>query len=306
MAISTDMLIERSRMKRQVSFWRLAAIGAVVFFLVMLIEKPDAVTVSKSFIARVDIEGVITDDMPEHKILKDLQNNDHAKAVILYLNTPGGTAVGGEDFYRRIQELKTKKPVIVLMRSLCTSAGIMTAVAADRVYASNGTITGSIGVIIQSADVSRLADKVGIEPVIIKSGPLKGSPSPFEKLDPAGRVVVQSLIDDFHKVFVKMIADARKLPFEDVAAIADGRILSAQQALSLKLIDAIGNEEDAVAWLKKEKKLDETLAVRKVEPPKEDRGFLESLTSMAGFTLPASLNTLKLDGLLLIWQPAQL
>jgi protease-4 len=304
MAISTDMLIERSRMKRQVSFWRLAAIGAIVFFLVIMIEKPDAVTVSKAFIARVDIEGVITDDMPEQKMLKDLVKNDNAKAVILYLNTPGGTAVGGEELYKRINELKTKKPVVVLMRSLCTSAGIMTAVAADRVYASNGTITGSIGVILQSADVTELASKLGIEPVIIKSGALKGSPSPFEKLDTQGRAVVQSLIDDFHKVFVKMVADSRNLPYEDVAAIADGRIFSAHQALDYKLIDAIGSEDDALKWLQKEKKIEKSAQIRKIEPPKNNKGLLESLSSMAGLSIPSTLNTLKLDGLLLIWQPA--
>lgn len=304
MAISTDMLIERSRMKRQVSFWRLAAIGAIVFFLVIMIEKPDAVTVSKAFIARVDIEGVITDDIPEQKMLRELAKNDNAKAVIIYLNTPGGTAVGGEELYKRINELKTKKPVVVLMRSLCTSAGIMTAVAADRVYASNGTITGSIGVILQSADVTELASKIGIEPVIIKSGPLKGSPSPFEKLDPQGRAVVQSLIDDFHKVFVKMVADSRNLPYDDVAAIADGRILSAHQALEYKLIDAIGSEDEALDWLRKEKNIDESAQIRKVEPPKDKENLFESLASMAGLSIPSTLNTLKLDGLLLIWQPA--
>lgn len=304
MAISSDMLIERSRMKRQVSFWRLVAIGAVVFFLVMMIEKPDAVRVSKDYIARVDIEGVITEDMPAQKLLKDLETNDNVRAIILHINSPGGTAVGGEELYKRILEIRKKKPVVALMRSLCTSAGIMTAVAADRVYASNGTITGSIGVILQSADVTELADKLGIEPVIIKSGALKGSPSPFEKLEPEGRAVVQSLINDFHKVFVDMVAEARNLPFENVAAIADGRILSAPQALELKLIDAIGGEDEAITWLQEKKQIEESVEVRKVEPPKERRGFLRELGSMAGLSMPDSLNALKLDGLLLIWQPA--
>jgi protease-4 len=306
MAISSDMLIERSRMKRQISFWRLAAIGAVVFFLVIMIEKPDAVSVNKSYIARVDIEGIISDDMPEMKMLKDLEKNDHIPAVVLFLNTPGGTAVGGEELYKRINELKKKKPVVAVMRSLCASAGTMTAVAADRIFASQGTITGSIGVIFQSADVTGLADKVGIEPVIIKSGPLKGSPSPFEKTTPEGRAVVQTLVNDFHRVFVQMVADARRLPVEDVARFSDGRILSAQQALDVKLIDAIGGQDEAVAWLQKEKGVDNTLEVRKVEPPKERKGVLERLGSMAGLSVPASLNALKLDGLLLIWQPALL
>lgn len=304
MAISSDMLIERSRMKRQVSFWRLVAIGAVVFFLVIMIENPDVSTVSQSYVARVDIEGIITDEMPEKALLKELGNNDKVKAIILSLNTPGGTAVGGEELYKQVAALKQKKPVVVLMRSLCTSAGIMIAVGAERIYASDGTITGSIGVILQSADVTELGDKIGVHPVIVKSGPLKGSPSPFEKLDPAGRAVVQSLIDEFHKVFVGLVADARHLPFEQVAAIADGRILSAQQALRAKLIDGIGGEDEALAWLKSEKKLDPAIEIHKVEPKKEHEGLLKKLTSMAGVTLPTAVSALRLDGLLLIWQPA--
>ncbi|MBY0354524.1 MAG: signal peptide peptidase SppA [Rickettsiales bacterium] len=304
MAISSDMLIERSRMKRQISFWRLAAIGAIVFFLVLMIETPDVASVGTSYIARVDIEGVITDDLAEQKLLDDLGNNDNVKAVILYMNTPGGTAVGGEELFKRIIKLKEKKPVIALMRSLCTSAGVMSAVAADRIYASNGTITGSIGVILQTADVTELASKVGVLPVIVKSGPLKGSPSPFEKLDPAGRAVVQSLIDDFHKVFVQLVADARHLPYATVAALADGRVLSAHQALDAKLIDAIGGEDEARQWLMENKKLDLSLKVIKMEPKKERQTLIERLSSMAGFRLPSAITSLRLDGLLLIWQPA--
>ncbi len=306
MAITSDTLLERLYLKRQLTFWRLIAICGAIFFLVMYIERKENISpVTGDFVARVLIEGVITDDHYLHKVLKEIEENDHAKALVIWLDTPGGTAVGGEELHYRLKSIASHKPVVAVMRNICASAGYMTAVGADHIVAREGTITGSIGVIIQTAEFTELASKLGVNPIIVKSGPFKAAPSPVEKFSPEQREVIEDMVQDFYGVFVDMVADSRDMPRNRVLELADGRVYSGRQALGLGLVDAIGGEEEALAWLYEEKKIEDSLEIRdmKIKAPQE--GFMQKLFGYAGISLPARAR-LPLDGMLLIWQPAEL
>src|SRR5262249_34918350 len=146
-----------------------------------------------------------------------------------------------------------KKPVVAVMRSIAASAGYMVALAADHIVAREGTITGSIGVLIETAEVTELAEKIGIKPVLVKSSPLKGTPSPFEKTTPEAERVIRDVVNDFYNRFVDMVAERRALPRDRVVQLADGRVYSGRKAAEDKLIDGIGGEDEAVKWLVTEK-----------------------------------------------------
>jgi len=302
MAINADTLLDRLYLKSQITKWRLAAIAFAVIALIIIAERYNKHSpIEKDFVARLSIDGVIGDDQKMYELIDDVGSNPKAKAVIVWLDTPGGSAVGGEEIFLRLRALSAKKPVVAVMRSLAASAGYMVALGTDQVFARDGTITGSIGVIIETAEITQLAEKLGIKPIIIKSSPLKGSPSPFEKSTPEGERVIKDVITDFYGRFVDMVAERRKLPRDKVVALADGRIYSGKSALENKLIDAIGGEDEAMAWLVKEKHIRSNLDIKDVEPAKENGLFDEITQSVAGKFFQSS--SVGLDGMVAIWHP---
>jgi protease IV len=304
MALTSDTFIERTQLKRQVLFWRLAAVGAIVFFLIILVERNTKLPqmVEGDYIARVVISDTIVDNQKLYDLLDAIRDDTHAKAMILTLNTPGGEAVAGETIHQKIKEISAKKPVVATMRSICASAGYMIAIAADHVLAMNGTITGSIGVIFQTAEFSELADKVGIHPIVVKSGPFKGSPSMTDKMNDDERTILQEMIDEFHTVFVQMVAADRDMNEERVRELADGRIYTAMRAKSLGLIDGIGGETEALNWLKKEKKIDISLNIKDIKIRSKFDTFYDKLTEYAGISHLTDTVSFK-QGLMLIWRP---
>lgn len=188
------------------------------------------------------------------------------------------------------------------MGTVATSAAYMAAVAADRVWAREGTITGSIGVILQSANIVELLDRIGVEPVTIKSSDLKGVPSPVETLTDEARAATRDVVLDLYEFFVGVVSARRPLPAEAVRALADGRVFSGGQAVSNRLVDAIGIESDAVDWMVAEKGVPAGLPVETIDEPAEDESLLEELVSLSGKSLFS--NALTLDGLVSLWQPA--
>jgi len=187
------------------------------------------------------------------------------------------------------------------MRSIAASAGYLIALGADHVIARDGTITGSIGVLIETAEITDLAEKLGIKPVIIKSAPLKGSPSPFEKMTPEADKAAHDVINDFYGRFVDIVAERRHLPHDTALQLADGRIYSGKRAFEDKLIDGLGGEDEAMKWLVDEKHIQAGLDIKDV---KVDQGnsLLEQLTqSTAGKFFQRS--SVTLDGLVAIWHP---
>jgi len=179
----------------------------------------------------------------------------------------------------------------------------MIALGTDQIFARAGTITGSIGVIIEAAEVTDLAAKLGVKPIIVKSSALKSTLSPFEKATPESLAVVQTLIDDFYNRFVDMVAGSRKLPRAEVLKLADGRVYSGKRAAELKLIDAIGGEEEAIVWLEETRKIPKGLEIID-ESTKPELGVLEQLTQSTFLGKFFQNSRIKLDGLVAIWHPS--
>jgi protease-4 len=187
--------------------------------------------------------------------------------------------------------------VVAVMRSIAASAGYLVALGTDHIMARDGTITGSIGVLIETAEVTELAEK----PVIIKSSPLKGSPSPFEKETPESDRAIRDVISDFYARFVDIVAERRQLPRDTALQLADGRVYSGKRALEDKLIDAIGGEDEAMKWLVNEKHIEEGLDIKDVKVEQENSLFDELTQSALGKFFQKS--SVTLDGLVAIWHP---
>jgi protease-4 len=302
MPLSADTMLDRIQLKRTITRWRLLA---VVFSVLATIAYIGDIVphskLSKAHIARLTFDDVINDDRDVYDMIDEVADDNSVKAVVVWLDTPGGSAVAGEEIYLRLKALAARKPVVAVMRSVAASAGYMIACGADRIFAREGTITGSIGVIIEGAEFTELAQRIGVKPIIVKSNSLKSTLSPLEKATPESLAVVQKMINDMHGRFIDMVAESRKLPRNEVVTLADGRVYSGKNALELKLIDAIGGEGDAIKWLENNKKIPKNLEIsdHELRPP---LSFLERAgQSMFGKFFQNS--RIKLDGLSAIWHP---
>jgi protease IV len=304
MTFAADHAIDRRRLKRRLSLWRLIAILALLGLIAAAVARTSG-TGFANHIARITIKGVIVDDLERDRTIAELADDKRAKAVIVHLDTPGGTVVGGERLYRALRKVSEKKPVVAVMGTTATSAGYMVALAADRLLADKGSITGSIGVIMQTTDLSKLLETVGIGAEAIRSGALKGQPSPFEKLSPEARKASQEMVDDSYAMFVEMVVERRKLPLETVRGLADGRVYTGRQALEKSLVDALGGEETAREWLDAERKISKKLRVEDVDltQPKSGFSLLDGAIAwvLSGKTLLSE--RLTLDGLVSVWHP---
>lgn len=250
-------------LRKKVITWR--NITILVVFLSLLfsaISKMDSSHISNSIIdnnsiARIKIDGAIFIDEYRDNILHKIQTNQNIKAVLIKINSPGGDIFASENLYYKIKEISQTKSVVVLMESIAASGGYMVAMAADHIIARNGTITGSIGVIMQSGEVTNFAEKLGIKFLTYKSAPIKSAPSMFEKETIESKNAIEATINDSHNFFVSMIKENRKnkIKEENFSKIFDGRVFNGRQALKLGLIDAIGGENEAINYLIKKSKI---------------------------------------------------
>jgi protease IV len=302
MAINADTLLDRLYLKGQITRWRILAVVFALLAVLAVIERANVHSpIDRNFVARINVDGIIGDDQEVYDLIDDVASNPRAKAIILWLDTPGGSAVGGEETFLRLRAAAKHKPVVAVMRSVAASAGYMVALGADHIVAREGTITGSIGVLVETAEVTGLADKLGIKPIVIKSTPLKGSPNPLEKSTPEAERVLFEVINDFYNRFIDMVAERRKLPRGLVIQLADGRVYSGKRALESKLIDALGGEAEAMQWLAEKRQIDRNLQIRDMEI-KPEMGWVDALSqSIAGKFFPNS--SIGLDGLVAIWHP---
>ena len=304
MAIDADILIDRRRLKRRLLLWRTLAIVAVMALATAAFGRFAGIggLGGADYIARLSVTGVIVDDERRHRLLARIADDSNAKALIVRIDSPGGTVVGGEALHASIRAVAEKKPVVALMGQVATSAGYMVAIAADRIFAHKGTITGSIGVILQTTELTGLLDKLGIATEAIKSGPLKAAPSPFEPMTPEVRRVTQALVTDIHRIFVSLVAERRALGLEDLRPLVDGRVFTGAAAVRNRLIDAIGGEAEAKAWLNQERNIDLGLRVRDVKPARKIDRWLDFLDALDRKTMFSE--RLTLDGLVSVWHPA--
>ncbi|WP_428394786.1 signal peptide peptidase SppA [Lichenicoccus sp.] len=266
MSLDADLIMDRRRLKRRLALWRGLAVLAFVAALLLAggvrLHGP-----AGPHVARLRIDGIITDDAPRLRTIEAARKDPAVKAMILAIDSPGGSVAGGEALHDAIARFAASKPVVAVMGGVAASAGYMIAVPAARIFASRATLTGSIGVILQSPDVSGLLDKIGVNVDELVSGPLKGQPSVVKPLSAAGRAMLQGVVMDLYGQFVDMVASGRKLDRARVLGLADGRPYTGQQALGLGLIDQIGNEQDARAWLAKAKGIPDAMALRDLRPP---------------------------------------
>jgi protease IV len=305
MALEIDAYIDRRRLKRQLALWRLAAIGMLLGLVLVLAEDllgvDGLVGGGKPYVARLDITGVVTDNRERLERIAAIAKDEGAKALIIAIDSPGGTVVGGEALHRALRDVAKQKPVVAVLGTVAASAGYMVAVAADHIVAQEGTLTGSIGVIFQTAEITGLLEKLGIEPLTVKSGTLKAVPSPFEPLTPAGRTATQAIVDDIQRMFLAMVRERRGLSEAAIGPYGDGRIVTGRQAVEARLADAIGGEREARAWLAEARSVPASLPVRDVNPRDDFARFRDMASVFARkIVFPERLT---LDGVIAVWHP---
>ena len=254
----------------------------------------------ENFIAKITVEGIIKDRNDILEQLKDLDNDQNVKGLITIINSPGGTYVGSKEIHESIKILSKKIPTVAYMREMATSGGYLVSLSSDRIFGNEGTITGSIGVILQTADISQLLGKLGINPVIIKSGDLKAVPNPAEEIDEKKLNYLKDVIKKMQKEFLNLVKKSRDISSSTLDLVSDGRIVTGKQAKDLKLIDAVGTENDAISWLKKEAGLDDKVKVK-------DLSLQSEITELLNFSfLKKKINYLNqnfYNGFIAIWTP---
>lgn len=239
-------------MKRKRILVGLGVIAALLIFffsILFFIGRSGGKTSRFAFgnkIAVVEVRGVITESSGIIEEIHQYQEDDGVKAIILRVDSPGGGVGPSQEIYREISKVKMKKKVITSMGSVAASGGYYIACASDRIVANPGTITGSIGVIMEFTNIEELFKKIGIKGVVLKSGEHKDIGSPFREMTPDEKKIVQDVIDNVHQQFIEAVAKGRKMDREKVVQIADGRILTGEQAKQLGLVDEMGNLQDAI------------------------------------------------------------
>lgn len=249
---------------------------------------------SSGKIGIVNVQGTITKSLPTVKFLRELRMDDSVKGVLLRVNSPGGTIAPSQELYHAVKRLAEVKPVVASFGTVAASGGYYAAAPATKIMASSGSITGSIGVKAEYASFSQLMDKLGVKPVIITSGKLKGAGSPYVELTSEQRLYLKGLIMDIHNQFVDDVAKARKLDRKDVEKIADGRAVTGREAVELGLVDRLGGFEESVTVLKALCDLEGDVPV--VEGPVEDKPLIREILGYFGLEPQGAVSG---DGLIL-------
>ena len=252
------------------------------------------------FIAKISINSIILNDPDLLKKIDDLKNDRNLKGVLIDINSPGGTVVSSKELFSRFEDLGNKVPVVASMKEVAASGGYMVALAADKIFCYEGTITGSIGVIMQSVNIESMLDTLGIEPVIFKSGALKASPNPLESLDSNQEKVINNIINNIHNQFIELVKENRKILVENLNLISDGRIFTGLEAKNINLIDEIGNEQDAIDWIKNEIKAEDNIKIINIS----DDSKIFKLLNFFPFKDIIVKNISFSNGLYAIWAPS--
>jgi protease-4 len=323
MSLDADQIVDRRRMRRKLTFWRVFAtllvIGAVVGVALLFGPSGGLGTRPGAYIARITIEGLIRGDQQRVEAL-DRLGLSGVKAVIVHVDSPGGTTGGSEQLHDALIRLKGQKPMVVVVDGLAASGGYIAAIAADHIVARSTSLVGSIGVLFQYPNFTDLLKTVGVAVETVKSSPLKAAPSGFEPTSPEARAAIESLVMDSYGWFRDLVREHRHMDAGQLERVADGRVFTGRQGRDLMLIDEIGDEKEALAWLAKEKGIDAKLPVRdyKLEPRFGDLPFLHvaaaSLLESVGLNAVArrieawgavrAIDRLNLDGLLALWHPS--
>jgi protease-4 len=323
MTFESDVIVDRRRMRRKLSFWRviaaLVAIVGIAGLAVLATPGGRSAITGSGEIARIKIDGLIRSDQARVEALERLEKSS-AAAVIVHINSPGGTTAGSEQLYDALTRLRAKKPVVVVVEGLAASGGYIAALAADRIIAQQSSLVGSIGVLFQIPNVYELLKTVGVKIEEVKSSPLKAAPNGYEPTSPEARAALDALVKDAYAWFRDLVKTRRAMDEETLQTVADGRVFTGRQAVGLKLIDQLGDEKAAVAWLVAEKKIKSDTPVKNfnLNPRFGDMTFLRASAAMAldalglgaiarqfeQTGLVSSADRLGLEGMLALWRPA--
>ncbi|WMT87272.1 signal peptide peptidase SppA [Pelagibacterium sp. 26DY04] len=288
-------------LRRSRGRWRIfafLALAAAVFFA--LARYLPALSVPGQAIARISISGPITTDPERSAMLSRLAEDDTISAVIVSINSPGGTTAGGEELYESLREIAEQKPLVSTIGELGASAAYMGAIASDHILARNLSIVGSVGVYYQHVDAGNLFDTIGIDLDKVASGALKSEPDFDEPITPEIRASLEDLVDSSFQYFIDLVAERRSMNSQQIQAIADGRILSGAMALEAGLIDETGGEREAIQWLAANHEIDPALPLIDVWPPPSGPNWLDLIVARALGDIGKGL---PLDGLVALWHP---
>jgi protease-4 len=325
MSLDADQIVDRRRMRRKLTFWRVFAVLLVIGIVIMIgaaLRTPGVDVLAGAGgdqIARITITGLITSDR-ERVAALDRLGRSRVKAVIVHINSPGGTTSGSEELHRSLIALHDKKPMVVVVDGLAASGAYIAAIASDHIVAQETSLVGSIGVLFQFPNVSDLLGKLGVSMEEIKSSPLKAAPNGFEPTSPEARAAIAAIVKDSYDWFRDLVKNRRHLDDEGLERVADGRVFTGRQGVPLKLVDELGDEKTAIAWLAKENNIDPTTPVRdyQLHDRFSDLPFLHTaavtLLDAAGLrglaqrietsSAVQTIDRLNLDGLLALWQPS--
>ena len=321
MSLDADTIVDRRRMRRKLTMWRALAVLLAITTVVALgitLRAPGSGTLTGGAIARVTIHGLIRTDRQRTEALDRLAKSQ-AKAVIVHINSPGGTTSGSEELHDSLRRLRESRPTVVVVDGLAASGGYIAALGGDHIVARDTALVGSIGVLFQYPNVADLLKTIGVQVETIKSSPLKAAPNGFEPTSPEARAAIEEVVMDSYAWFKDLVQKRRNLDDAALAKVSDGRVFTGRQGLALKLVDELGDERAALAWLEREKKIDAKTPVRdfRLRDRFGDLPFLHTaaiaLLNGVGLGFIArhveelgtmqALERLNLDGLLALWHP---
>jgi protease IV len=322
MTQEADHLIDRRRLRRSLTLWRvvtavlaIVALACAYLFLTRGLGGDGTISTAQQ-IARVSVSGMITGDTETIKLIERVSESPRVSGIVLSIDSPGGTLTGSEALYEALRKAAAKKPTVAVIGNLAASGGYIAALGADHIVARRTAFVGSIGVLFQYPNVSKLLDQVGVKVEILRSTPLKAAPSGVEPTSDEAKAAIQSLIAEGYDWFKTLVRERRGLDAATLARAADGRVFSGQQALALKLVDAVGNEQDGIDWMVKNRAIPKDLPVkdwrRETGPGRfsiwRGMAWLAQAAGLSAF-LPAlgqaqdTAQALRQGGLMALWIP---
>ena len=320
MSLDADAIVDRRRMRRKLTFWRVSALLIALLALVGLaaaLVPGGRLTAPGAYIARIKVQGLIRGNQDRVAAIERLAKS-RVRAVIVHIDSPGGTTAGSEQLYDSLRALQANKPMVVVVDGLAASGAYIAAISAEHIIAQDTSLVGSIGVLFQYPNFTDVLKTIGIKVEEIKSSPLKAAPNGFEPTSPEARAAIAAIVTDSYAWFKDLVKDRRQMSDAQLAAVADGRVFTGRQGVGLKLVDSLGNEKTALAWLEKEKKVPASTPVRdySLEPRFSELSFLHvaawafeavGLNAIAhrieAWGAVQAIERLNLDGLLALWHP---
>jgi protease IV len=321
MSLDADTIVDRRRLRRKLTFWRAWAILFVILAAVAIAAMfaPAGTGLgarANDYIARVTLTGLIRDDKNRVEALDKLAKST-VKAVIVHLDSPGGTTAGAEQLHKALRRVVASKPTVMVVDGLAASGAYIAAIAGDHVIAQDTSLVGSIGVLFQYPNFGDLLKMIGVKVEEVKSSPLKAAPNGFEPTSPEARAALEAIVKDSYAWFRGLVQDRRHLDEAALDRVADGRVFTGRQGLDLKLVDELGDERSAIDWLAKEKGVDPKLRVKDwpLRSHFSDLTFLHAvvprLLEGVGLgvlakhfeALAPAVERVNLDGLLALWHP---